>query len=101
MNFKGEKQIGNLREGDIRYSLKPHKIENILLLPDRPVRYILEGVLDKTFSKNQLKPAENEIVKKAIEKKTPKPREKWTDEPVEIRTSKRKRKQVDRGFFVS
>ena len=101
VNFKGEKQIGNFREGDIRYSLKPHKIENILLLPDRPVRYILEGVLDKTFSKNQLKPAENEIVKKAIEKKTPKPREKWTDEPVEIRTSKRKRKQVDRGFFVS
>eukprot|EP00466_Bigelowiella_natans_P020358 jgi/Bigna1/144258/aug1.85_g18966 len=101
VNFKGEKQIGNFREGDIRYSLKPHKIENILLLPDRPVRYILEGVLDKTFSKNQLKPAENEIVKKAIEKKTPKPREKWTDKPVEIRTSKRKRKQVDRGFFVS
>ena len=101
VNFKGEKQIGNFREGDPKYSLKTYKIENILLIPDRPPRYVLEGITDKTFSKNQLKPSENEIVKKITLKKASKPKEKYVDEPVEIRTSKRNRKKRDMGFFVS
>ena len=56
IDFKGKRIGSKFRAGDVRYSRSPVKIENILLLPDRPVRYILEGITNRTFSKNQLKP---------------------------------------------
>lgn len=56
IDYREKKLNGRFRAGDIRYSLKPVKIENILLMPGRPVRYVLEGIKDRTFTKNQLKP---------------------------------------------
>ena len=56
INFEKKRQYGTFRAGDIRYGLRPKKIVNILLIPDRPPRYVLEGIDNRTFSKNQLKP---------------------------------------------
>lgn len=42
------------REGDIRWSLRPAKIENILMYPNQPIRYVVEGYKNNTFSKQQL-----------------------------------------------
>ena len=55
VDIKGKRQYGSFRTGDIRWS-KPKKVENILMLPNQPIRYVVEGVKNNTFSKFQLKP---------------------------------------------
>lgn len=45
---------GKFRSGDIRWSLKPHTISKVLIFPNQPVRYCVEGVNNNTFSKAEL-----------------------------------------------
>ena len=101
-DYKGKRLHGNFRSGDVKWSLKPTKIIKVLLLPDYPVRYVLEGVKTHTFSKGSLKLVKNRIkkVKKPKKKVIKKPKEKWVDKQVVIQRSKRERKQRDLGFFV-
>ena len=54
-NIKNEKQFGIFRAGDLRWSIKPHKIENVILLPNQPIRYIVSQIPNNTFSKYELK----------------------------------------------
>jgi hypothetical protein len=49
---------GNFRSGDFRWSLKPAKIEKVLLFPNQPIRYVVEGYTRNTFAKWELKPYE-------------------------------------------
>ena len=39
----------------MRWSIKPHKIENVILLPNQPIRYIVSQIPNNTFSKYELK----------------------------------------------
>ena len=100
-DFKGKRLSGNnFRVGDVKYSLKPKKIVKVLLAPDMPVRYGLEGITNYSFSKNQLKLFKNKIIKKVEKKKkVNKPKEKWVDRPVEIKEGKRIRKPVNKLGF--
>ena len=47
---------GVFRTGDFRWSLKPAKIEKVLLFPNQPIRYVVEGYTRNTFAKWELKP---------------------------------------------
>jgi hypothetical protein len=52
----GEKYNGNqkFRNGDLRYSREVHKIVNISMLPNQPVRFFLEGINNATFMRWEL-----------------------------------------------
>ena len=53
-SFEGRKVDTKFRSGDVRWSLYPHKITNILMYPRQPIRYVVSGIHNNTFSKNQL-----------------------------------------------
>ena len=55
-DIEGNKLIGSFRSGDVRWSLNPHTIENVLILPRQPIRYKVTGRDRNTYSKGQLKP---------------------------------------------
>ena len=55
-DIEGFRLFGNFRVGDYRFSLKPHKIENVLMYPNQPIRYVVEGYKNNTFSKAELLP---------------------------------------------
>ena len=55
-DIEGNKLIGAFRSGDVRWSLNPHTIENVLILPRQPIRYKVTGRDRNTYSKGQLKP---------------------------------------------
>ena len=52
----GERLHGKFRAGDRRFSLKPYAIENVLMYPNQPIRYVIDGVKNNTFSKAELLP---------------------------------------------
>ena len=62
-SIEGKRLHGTFRTGDRRYSLKPHKIQNILMFPNQPIRYIVEGYTQNTFSKAELLPYTSNKVK--------------------------------------
>jgi transposase InsO family protein len=56
VNVLGENQRGTFREGDVRWSLKPVKIKQILRYPGNiPYRYLLNGVKNASYTEQQLK----------------------------------------------
>ena len=55
-SIDGKRLHGSFRTGDRRYALKPSKIENILMYPNQPIRYVVEGYTQNTFSKAELLP---------------------------------------------
>ena len=58
----------DFRSGDIRWSKKAHTIIKVLLLPNRPIMYMVDGYRN-AFYKNELKPyREIEGGKKVVEK---------------------------------
>jgi len=67
--FKGDRLYGSFRSGDIRWSLKPHTIENVLLMKNQPIRYVVSGVKDTTYNKFELKPFKGVGVVQPIKKK--------------------------------
>lgn len=68
-SFQGNKLHGSFRSGDIRWSLKPHIIENVLLMKNRPIRYVVSGVNDTTYSKFELKPYKEVMKSQPLKKK--------------------------------
>ena len=50
----GSKLHGVFRSGDYRWSLTPSKITNVLMFPNQPVRYVVEGYTHNTFAKWEL-----------------------------------------------
>lgn len=56
-NIKEQRLHNTFREGDRRWSLKTYEIKNILLYPNRPIRYVVDKHTQNVFTKNQLKPA--------------------------------------------
>ena len=59
MNYSGRRLGSTFRSGDLRFSTETYKITNILMYPKQPIRYVLQGIVTHTFSKNQLKPAQD------------------------------------------
>ena len=57
----GKKLDGKFRKTDIRWSEKVHKIENIVIAPNQPPLYQLEGI-QANYTKNQLKKVK-EVIK--------------------------------------
>ena len=56
INVLGEKQRGGFREGDVRWSLKPVEIKQILRYPGNiPYRYLLKGIDNASYTPKQLK----------------------------------------------
>jgi hypothetical protein len=53
--LEGKKLKGGFREGDVRWSISPVKIERIQIIPNEPVFYKLEG-LTALYTKPQLQP---------------------------------------------
>ena len=61
-NFQGTRLYGdNFRQGDVRWSLRPHVIENIIMNPGQPIRYV---VSDEACGKDGLSTKEKKIVRK-------------------------------------
>ena len=52
----GNRLHGKFRAGDRRFSLKPHVVENVLMFPNQPIRYVIDGIQNNTFSKAELLP---------------------------------------------
>lgn len=78
-----EKLIGKFRAGDIRYSVKPVKIEKIFFRPDQPLLYALEGNKTNTYTRDQLQ------VYNAKEEK-PEPRVFYIEKILERKIEKKK-----------
>jgi hypothetical protein len=55
-DVNGKRIYGRFRAGDRRFSLKPYIIENVLTFPNQPIRYVIQGVKNNTFSKAELLP---------------------------------------------
>ena len=56
---QGKRIDSNFRAGDQRWSNEAHTIENVLIYPNQPIRYVVSGIDSNTFSKNQIKPYVN------------------------------------------
>lgn len=75
-NALGEKQSGNFRNGDYRYTKEVHKILKVLYYNGPPYyRYIVNGFSNVSYQADELKPSqeaqqETYIVKKIINKRT-------------------------------
>jgi hypothetical protein len=100
MNYDKKREYGSFRAGDMRYDPTPRKIVNILLFPDRPIRYVVEGKT-QTYSKNQLKLAGEKVqfdekrefeVERIVEEKGNKYLIKWKDYPESSNTWESKAK---------
>lgn len=50
----GKRLQGNFRAGDIRWERKIRKIKQVLIKPDQPPMYLVEGYKNTAFTKNQL-----------------------------------------------
>jgi hypothetical protein len=50
----GKRLHGTFRSGDIRWSLTEHKIDKVLLLPNQPISYLISGIKNKSFLRNEL-----------------------------------------------
>ena len=100
MDYSGKRYTGNFRVGDLRYDRKVRKIENILFVPDRPIRYVVEGISSNTYSKNQLKVAQNHVedeyeVEEILEEKDGKYLVKWKNYPLDEATYEDKDKMME------
>ena len=57
----------DFRSGDIRWSKKAHTIEKVLLFPNRPIMYMVDGYKN-AFYKAELKPYKEIVGNKVVEK---------------------------------
>ena len=98
-SIEGIKETGAFRAGDIKYSVKPYKIERVIIKPDNPPLYKIEGIPYTYFNRDQLllasKPYENKaqdifIIEKLIRKnKNNTYRVKWKDSYVDEATKRK------------
>ena len=91
-DFQGKRLHGVFRSADRRWGIKPHKIEQVLTFSHQPIRYVVEGFKNNTFSKAELKPYfsknqqkmkltnQQQIIDKFLDKKTDKFLVKWENE---------------------
>ena len=97
----GKRVHGKFRSADIKWSIEPRKVQEILIRPNLPVGYLLDGNIGnrhtdnifRTFNQLQIiQPNEQKPSSKCIRKET-KPQK---VEVVEPRYPQRERKQVER-----
>jgi hypothetical protein len=53
-DIQGTKQHGNFRKGDIRWENKTREIEQLSLRPNQPPMYIIDGIDNVAYTKEQL-----------------------------------------------
>jgi len=97
----GKRVHGTHRSGDIKWSIEPRKVQEVLIRPNLPVGYLLDGNIGhrhtdnifRTFNQLQvIKPNEQKPSSKYIRKETKKDKV----EVVEPKYPQRERKQVER-----
>ena len=78
-NIKGEKQHGKFRAGDIRWEQQPWKLAQYSLRPGQPPMYLVEGIKNVAYTKNQLQivgdekqAPESALTKKALNQRNKK-----------------------------
>jgi hypothetical protein len=63
----GKRLVGDkFRSGDIKWSVKPYTIDNILIVPNAVIRYAVEGIKTNTFSKFELQPYKKSVTKEVM-----------------------------------
>lgn len=79
-DIQDSKLHGKFRAGDIRWNKTPHKIESLSIRPSEPIMYMVDGIKNAAYTKNQLQvipknelPAPKEslskfIIEKIVEK---------------------------------
>ena len=75
-DIQDSKLHGTFRKGDIRWNKKPHKIENLSIRPNEPIMYLVDGITNAAYTKNQLqvipkneRPPPKEAISKFIAEK--------------------------------
>ena len=53
-NTGGQRLHGTFRQGDVRWQKTPRKIKQILLRPDQPPMYLIEGIPNASYTRQQL-----------------------------------------------
>jgi hypothetical protein len=53
-NIQGIKEHGKFREVDLRWENKNRKVEQILLRPNQPPMYLISGIKNASYTKQQL-----------------------------------------------
>jgi hypothetical protein len=79
-NIQGDKQHGKFRKGDIRWENKTREIEQISMRPNQPPMYLVDGINNVAYTKEQLQvinpnekpPKEESITHHIVEKITDK-----------------------------
>ena len=74
-DIEGRKQFGTFRTGDLRWSLKPYTIDNVIVNPRQPIRYKVKGRDRNTYSKGQLKVFNGSATPQVIGKLMERPKE--------------------------
>ena len=75
-DIQDSKLHGKFRKGDIRWNKEPHTIEMISIRPNEPIMYLVDGIKNAAYTKNQLQvipkkelpPPKESISKYIIEK---------------------------------
>lgn len=50
----GKRLHGTFRAGDIRWTKEIHTIDKVLMQPNQPVAYLVSGITNRSFTRNQL-----------------------------------------------
>ena len=53
-DIQGSKLHGTFRKGDLRWSKEEHKIEQLSIRPNQPIMYLVSGIKNAAYTKNQL-----------------------------------------------
>lgn len=111
-SIEGIKESGKFRAGDLKFSVKPYKIERVIIKPDYPPMYKIEDIPYTYFNRNQLLVASKEkrqeqpqdifIIDKIIRRnKNNSYRVKWKDSIVDEATKRKYREQIDKILKAS
>jgi hypothetical protein len=72
-NIQGSRENGTFRKTDTRWDIKPKQIQQISFRPNQPIMYIVDGINNVAYTKEQLqivkkneKPPNNEAIDKYV-----------------------------------
>lgn len=84
-DITGKRLHDKWRSGDIRYDLTPKKIKTVIMRPDQPPMYLIEGINNTVYTRQELMP-----VNKKLQQPTEQAMNKWIVEKIIKRDPKKK-----------
>lgn len=106
----GKRLIGKFRKGDMRWSPETYKIEQVLIRPEQPPMYLVEGIKECAFIRKQLQVVDQVkeikevkyIVEKILDKRKNKKKieylVKWKHYPTKYNTWEPRTNLIDDGL---